>query len=53
MINKILDNLEDSITRIINQEYRNYRLNENIKVKTLLDIIKCRLRNSLNCRRIK
>ena len=45
---KRLLKLQSSISRITKEEYNRYRLNENMKVKELLDRIKGRIYNSFN-----
>jgi hypothetical protein len=41
-----LHELESDLHRIINEEYKNYVLHENMKVSELLGIIRCRMGNS-------
>ncbi len=43
-----LSHLRQDISRITNEEYKRYVLNENMKVKELLDRIKGRIWNSFN-----
>lgn len=41
--------LEKNISRIIEQEYKEWKVLEPRTVRELLDRIKCRVRNSFNC----